>query len=145
MLTNLAEVAKLDDLEQGILDDRVRKTSSNVADGCALLLRLLDAGVHKDGTTGTQVNRKFCLSCCGCKLADVHLHGVGEGRNKGTAACRACLVEHDVLDDAFFDLQALHVLAANIKNKINVWDKRLCTTQVSNSLNLSGVCTQSLN
>ena len=50
-----------------------------------------------------------------------------------------------MLNDAVFDLQTLHVLAANIKNEINVWDKCLSATQVSNSLNLSGVCTQSLN
>ena len=145
MLANLAEVAELNDLEQGVLDDGVRKTSSNVADGCAFLLSLLNAGVHEDGTTGAQVNRKLCLSCGGCKLADVHLHRVGEGRNKGAAACRACLVEHDVLDDAVFDLQTLHVLAANIKNEVNVWDKCLGATQVSNGFNLAGVCTQSLN
>ena len=145
MLANLAKIAELDDLEQGVLDDGVRKTSSNVADGCALLLRLLDAGVHEDGTTGAQVNRKLCLSCGGCKLADVHLHRVGEGRNKGSAACRACLVQHDVLNDAVFDLQTLHVLAANIKNEINVWDKCLSATQVSDGLNLTRVCAQSLN
>ena len=104
MLANLAEVAELDDLEQGILDDGVRKTSSNVADGCALLLRLLDAGVHEDGTARSQVNRECCLGCGGCKLADVHLHGVGKGRNKGAAACRTSLVQHDVLNDAVFDL-----------------------------------------
>ena len=50
-----------------------------------------------------------------------------------------------MLNDAVFDLQTLHVLAANIKNEINVWDKCLSTAQVSNSLNLARVCTQSLN
>ena len=145
MLANLAEVTELNDLEQGILDDGVRKTSSNVADGCAFLLRLLDAGVHEDGTAGSQVNRECCLSCGSCKLADVHLHGVGKGCNKGAAACRTSLVQHDVLNDAVFDLQTLHVLAANIKNEINVWDKCLSATQVSDGLNLARVCAQSLN
>ena len=145
VLANLAEVAELDDLEQGVLDDGVRKTGSNVADGCAFLLRLLNAGVHEDGTARAQVNRECCLGCGGCKLADVHLHGVGKGCNKGTAACRASLVQHDVLNDAVFDLQTLHVLAANIKNEINVWDKCLSATQVSNSLNLARVCAESLN
>ena len=50
-----------------------------------------------------------------------------------------------MLNDAVFDLQTLHVLAANIKNEINVWDKCLSATQVSNGLNLARVCTQSLN
>ena len=145
VLANLAEVAELDDLEQGVLDDGVRKTGSNVADGCAFLLRLLNAGVHEDGTARAQINRECCLGCGGCKLADVHLHGVGKGCNKGTAACRASLVQHDVLNDAVFDLQTLHVLAANIKNEINVWDKCLSATQVSNSLNLARVCAESLN
>ena len=145
MLADLAEVAELNDLEQGVLDDGVRKTGSNVADGCAFLLRLLDAGVHEDGTARAQVNRECCLGCSGCKLADVHLHGVSKGRNKGAAACRASLVQHDVLNDAIFDLQTLHVLAANIKNEINVWDKCLSATQVSDGLNLARVCAESLN
>ena len=50
-----------------------------------------------------------------------------------------------MLNDAVFDLQTLHVLAANIKNEINVWDKCLSATQVSNGLNLARVCAQSLN
>ena len=50
-----------------------------------------------------------------------------------------------MLNDAVFDLQTLHVLAANIKNEINVWDKCLSATQVSNSLNLARVCAESLN
>ena len=50
-----------------------------------------------------------------------------------------------MLNDAVFDLQTLHVLAANIKNEINVWDKCLSTAQVSNSLNLARVCAESLN
>ena len=49
-----------------------------------------------------------------------------------------------MLDDTVFDLQTLHVLAANIKNEINVWDKCLSTAQVSNGLNLARVCAQSL-
>ena len=50
-----------------------------------------------------------------------------------------------MLDDAIFDLQTLHVLAANIKDEINVWDKCLSATQVSDGLNLARVCAQSLN
>ena len=50
-----------------------------------------------------------------------------------------------MLNDAVFDLQTLHVLAANIKNEINVWDKCLSATQVSDGLNLARVCAQSLN
>ena len=50
-----------------------------------------------------------------------------------------------MLNDAVFDLQTLHVLAANIKNEINVWDKCLSATQVSNGLNLARVCAESLN
>ena len=50
-----------------------------------------------------------------------------------------------MLNDAVFDLQTLHVLAANIKNEINVWDKCLSATQVSNSLNLARVCAEGLN
>ena len=41
-----------------------------------------------------------------------------------------------MLDDAVFDLQTLHVLAANIRMKSTSGDKRLCAAQVSNSLNL---------
>ena len=50
-----------------------------------------------------------------------------------------------MLNDAVFDLQTLHVLAANIKNEINIWDKCLSAAQVSDGLNLARVCAQSLN
>ncbi len=55
--TELLRVGELDDLEQRILDDRAGKSGADVLNGCALLLRLLDIGVHKHGAARAEVDR----------------------------------------------------------------------------------------
>ena len=71
--------------------------------------------------------------------AHVHVHRDGEALDKATATRRAGLVEHDVLDDAVLDAQALHVLAANVQDKLDAGQECLGAAQVRNGLDLSGI------
>ena len=73
------------------------------------------------------------------KRAHVHVHRDGEALDKATATRRAGLVEHDVLDNAVLDAQALHVLAANVQNKLDAGQERLGAAQVRDGLDLAGV------
>ena len=71
--------------------------------------------------------------------AHVHVHRHGEALDKATATRRAGLVEHDVLDDAVLDAQALHVLAANVQNELDAGQERLGAAQVRDGLDLAGI------
>ena len=71
--------------------------------------------------------------------AHVHVHRHSEALDKAAATRRASLVEHDVLDDAVLDAQALHVLAANVQNELDAGQERLGTAQVRDGLDLAGI------
>ena len=144
VLADLVKVAQLDDLEQGVLDDGVGEAGGHVTDGRTLLLGLLDAGVHEDGAAGAKVHRGGGVHGRLSELLDAHVHGDGKALDEGATAGGAGLVEHDVLDDAVLDLQALHVLAADIQDELDVGDEGLGAAQVRDGLDLSGVCAQGL-
>ena len=139
VLADLVEVAQLDDLEQGVLDDGVGEARRHVADGRALLLRLLDAGVHEDGAAAAQVDRVLGADGLLRELHDVHVHRHREALDEAAATRRAGLVQHDVLDDAIAHAQALHVLAADVQDELDAGEERAGAAQVGHGLDLTGV------
>ena len=139
LIADLLGVAQLNDLEQGILDDGIRQAGRDVAHRGAFLLRLLDARVHKDRAAAAQVDGGLGMDGGIGKRAHVHVHRHGETLDKAAAARRAGLVEHDVLDDAVLDAQTLHVLAADVQNKLDAGQECLGAAQVRNGLDLAGI------
>ena len=139
LTADLLGIAQLNDLKQGVLDDGVGQAGSDVTHRGAFLLRLLDARVHKDRAATAQVDRGLGVDSGVGKRAHVHVHGHGEALDKAAAARRAGLVEHDVLDHAVLDAQALHVLAANVQDELDAGQERLGAAQVRDGLNLAGV------
>ena len=119
LAADLLGIAQLNDLEQGILDDGIRQAGRDVAHRGAFLLRLLDARVHKDRAAAAQVDGGLGMDGGIGKRAHVHVHGHGEALDKAATARRAGLVEHDVLNHAVLHAQALHVLAADVQNKLD--------------------------
>ena len=119
LAADLLGVAQLNDLEQGVLDDGIGQAGRDVAHRGAFLLRLLDARVHKDRAAAAQVDGSLSMDGGIGERAHVHVHRHGETLDKAAAARRASLVEHDVLDDAVLDAQTLHVLAANVQDKLD--------------------------
>ena len=115
-----------DDLVNGVLDDADRQPCRNVGDRRAVLLRLLDRRVHEDRAARTEIDRRAALQPLAGEVLHAVAHRTGKGLNKGAAAGRACLVEHDGVDRAVFDLEALDVLPADIEDKIDVGAKMLC-------------------
>ena len=71
--------------------------------------------------------------------AHVHVHRDGEALDKATATRRAGLVEHDVLNDAVLDAQALHILAADVQDKLDAGQECLGAAQMRNGLDLAGI------
>ena len=145
MIADFVEIAEFNDFEQGVFDDRVGKTGSHVADGRPFFLCLLDAGVHKDGAARSKVNRHVCLGCHLRKFSNVHLHGIRKRCNERATSRRAGFIQHNVLNDTVFYLQTLHVLAADVKNEVNVGHERFGTAQVGDCLNLTGIRAECFN
>ena len=139
LAADLLGIAQLNDLEQGILDDGIGQAGRNVAHRGAFLLRLLDARVHKDRAAAAQVDRGLGMDRSVGERAHVHVHRHGEALDKATATRRAGLVEHDVLDHAVLDAQALHVLAADVEDELDTRQERLGAAQVRDGLDLAGV------
>jgi hypothetical protein len=71
------------------------------------------------------------------ELLHGHAHGVGEVGDERAAARRAGLVEHDVLDDAILDLEALHVLPADVEDEVHVGHEGLGAAEVGDGLDLA--------
>ena len=144
VLADLVVVTQLDDFEECVLNDGVGEACGDIADRSAFLLRLLDARVHKDRAAAAEVHRVLAFECGLREFLDRHAHGICEVRDKGTAAGGAGLVQRDVLNDAVVDLQALHVLATDIEDKVDIRDKSLSATQVRHGLDLTIVGLQGL-
>ena len=144
LAADLLGIAQLNNLEQGILNDGIGKTGRDIAHRGAFLLRLLDTRVHEDRAAAAQVDRGLGMDGGIGERAHVHVHRDGEALDKAAAARRAGLVEHDVLDDAVLDAQALHVLAANVQNELDAGQERLGAAQVSDGLDFTRVCLESL-
>ena len=139
LAADLLGIAQLNNLEQGILDDGIGQAGRDVAHRGAFLLRLLDARVHKDRTATAQVDRGLGMDGGIGERVHVHVHRDGEALDKATATRRAGLVEHDVLDDAVLDAQALHVLAADVQDKLDAGQECFGAAQVRNGLDLAGI------
>ena len=139
LAADLLGIAQLNNLEQGILNDGIGQAGRNVAHRGAFLLRLLDARVHKDRTAAAQVDRGLGMDGGVGERAHVHVHRDGEALDKATATRRTGLVEHDVLDHAVLDAQALHVLAADVQDKLDTGQECLGAAQVRDGFDLAGV------
>ena len=119
MLAQILRTGQLDDLVQSIFDDRIGKTGRNIRDGGALLLGLLHIGIHKHGAPGSQIHRRFgkqgffrkalCrISQAGSKIL-----------NEGAAAGGAGFIQQNGVHSAVFQLDALHILAADVQNTVH--------------------------
>ena len=109
-----------DDLVDGVFHDGDGKTGGDVLHAGSVLLGLLDAGVHKDRAAGAQIHRVLGEQAQLGEVRDGIAQGFGEGLNEGAAAGGAGLVEHDGVHRLVADLEAFHVLAADVDDKIHL-------------------------
>ena len=109
-----------DDLIQRILDDADGQARRDVLDGCAILLGLLDRAVHEHGAAAAEIHRTVSKKAEGRKLLDVVAQRLRKGLQKAAAAGGARLVQEDVADGTVLDLEALHVLTADVDDEVHV-------------------------
>ncbi len=137
-------VADLDNLEQRVLMTEMAKPAAISPTVAPSFLRLLDRRVHKHGAATSQINRGFPALMAVRRTGDVGFRDPGEALDEAAAARRAGLVEHDVLNHAVLDAQALHVLAADVQDKLNAGQERLGAAQMRDRLDFAGVDAQRL-
>ena len=116
----LARVGELDDLIKSVLDDGVGKTGGDIGDACALLLRLLDVGVHKHRAARAEVDGGLGKKRLVCEFLRRHAEGVGEIFKERAAAGRAGFIQKHRVDRAVLELDALHVLPADIEHTVDL-------------------------
>ena len=140
LVSHFGVIPDLDDLLQGILDDRIRQTCRNIADTGPLFLCLLDTRIHEYSTAGTQVNRIRSHQCFGRKILDLHIQRLREIFQEGTATGRTGLIQQNILNHLILNPNTFHVLTANIQDKGDARQEMFGRFIVSHGFNLAHVC-----
>ena len=112
-----------DDLVDGVFHNGGGQPGGDVLHAGPVLLGLLHTGVHEHGAPGTQIHRLLGKQAQAREVGDAIAQGLGEGLDKGAAAGGAGLVEHDGVHRAVADLEALHVLPADVDDEVHRWLK----------------------
>ena len=133
-----------DDLVQRIFNDRDGQTGADVFNRGTVLLCLLDAGVHKDGAAAAEVHRLVGKQAEGGKLLDIVAQRLGEGLQKAAAAGGAGLVQEDVADGTILDLEALHVLTADVDDEVHIGQEVLGSGKVGHRLDKAAVAVEGI-
>ena len=120
VLSELRGVGDLDDLIQRVLDDGVGEAGRDVGDGRAFLLGLLDLGIHEDRAARAQVDRVFREQGFLREILHGDIEGLRECLDKGAAAGGAGLVELHRVDALVLDLDAFHVLTADVQDAVDL-------------------------
>ena len=118
MPAKFGSVGNLDDLVEGILDDRIGKAGRNVGDGGAFLLGLLYLGIHEYRTAGTQIDGMLREEGSLGKILHRVVQGFGKGLDEGTTAGGAGFVQLYTVHGLVLDLDAFHVLPADVQNAV---------------------------
>ena len=107
------------DLVDGVLYHGDGQPRGDVLHRGPVLLGLLDRGVHKDRAPGPQVHRMPGEQPHLGEVGNGVAQGLGEGFNERTTAGGAGLVEEDGVHRAVADLEAFHILAADVENTVD--------------------------
>ena len=76
LLPCFIRVSQFDDLIEGIADDGIAQSRTDIADGRALLLGLLYLGVHEYRTSRSKIDRRLCEESFLGEILDSQIHGL---------------------------------------------------------------------
>ena len=116
----VAGVGQLDHLEQRVADDGIGQARADVLHRRAFLLCLLHVAVHEHGAASAQIQRRRGEQRFGGEALGGVAHGVGEIFQKGAAARGAGFVQQDGVHRAVFQLDALHILPADVQHTVHL-------------------------
>ena len=137
MRSKVGWAGDLDYLVECVLNDGVGESGRDVCDGCALLLCLLDVGVHEYGTTRSKVGRILCKECGLCEINHAVIQGLCKCLDERATARGAGLVQLHAVDGAVLDLDALHVLTADVEDAVYIRLKECSRIVVGDRLDLA--------
>ena len=138
-ISQVRRFPQANDFVQRILDDRVGEAGGNICHRDAILLRLSHARIHEDRAARAQVHRPLRRERQAGEFADVHAQGLGESIQERAAARRASFIQQDVIHRAVLDAKALHILAADVKDRGHVRQEMLRPAVVRHGLYLADV------
>ncbi len=130
-------VRNFNHLQQGVFDNGIRQPCGNIRHVRAFLLRLLYAGIHEYRTTGTKVNRVFGKKRDFRKIRYCIIQRFRKCFNKRAAAGGTRFVQQHAVDYVILDTDALHILPADVQNKINIRLEELCRLVVCHCFDIS--------
>ena len=133
---------ELDDLEQRVFHHRAGQSRGDILYRRALLLRLLDIGIHKHGTARAQIDGLGRKQRLGGEALRRIAHGHGEVFQKRPAARRAGLVEQNGIYRATPELDTLHILPADVQHAVHAGIEEGGRRAVRDGLYLSFVQTE---
>ncbi len=102
-------------------------------------MRLLNFGVHEYGTAGTKVNGVFRKKSCLGEILNGIVKGLCKGFDERSATRRACFVQKHAVYGLVLDLNAFHVLSADIQDTVDTGLKESGGIVVGNGLNFAVV------
>ena len=109
-----------DDLVQCVLDHADGQACRDILDTGTVLLGLLDRAVHEHGAAAAQIHRTVCEQAKARKFLHIVAQCLCKGLQKAAAAGGAGFVQEDVTDGSILDLEALHILPADIDDEIHI-------------------------
>ena len=137
VLSKRRSIGYFDNLEQCVFNNRVSKSGGNIVYAGALLLGLFYTGVHKYGTTGSQVNGVLCEQSSLSKILNGKVQGFCKGLDEGTAAGGTGLVQLYVVNRVVFNTDTFHILSADIQNTVYIRIEELSSVVMRNGLNFA--------
>ena len=139
MVSQLIGRCTADYFIQRILDDGNRKTGTDVFNGCAVFLGLLDLRVHEYRAAGAKIDRFPAVKTHAGKLLHITAHRFRKRLQKAAAAGRTGLIEKNIGNRMVFDFETLHILTADIDDKIHIRHEMLCGCEMRNGLHKTEV------
>ena len=133
----LTRVGELDDLIERVFDDGIGKPRRNIRHARALLLRLLDVGVHEYRAARAEIDRVRREQRFLGKALGAVAERSGKVLDERAAAGRARLVEQHIVHAAVVQLDALHVLPADVQHAVHLRIKEGGGGAVSDGLDLA--------
>ena len=125
LAAQLFRAGSADHLVQRVLDHADGQACGDILNAGTVLLCLLDRAVHEHGAAAAQVHRAVREQPQRSELLDIIAQCLCKGLQKAAAARGTGFVQEDVADRAILDLEALHVLSADVDDEIHVRHKVL--------------------
>ena len=130
-------VGELDHLEQGVADHGIGQSGGDILHAGSFLLGLLHVAVHEHRAPGAQVQGAPGKERLGGEALGGIAHGYGEVFQERPAARGAGLVEQDGVHRSVFQLDALHVLAADVQHAVHLRVEKAGGGDVGDGLHLA--------